>query len=63
MNNFDVIKNHMFEDEEVVFNSDDFNECKRVCDELSKNASYGYRYAVYPSEVMLAYGGHNYGVD
>ena len=52
-NNFDVIKNYEFEDEEVIFNSSDFNECKKVCDAAQKKAERWERFAVYPSDLML----------
>lgn len=53
MNNFDVVKNYGFEDEEIVFNSDDFLECVAVCNERQRNASTYERFAVYPSDKML----------
>lgn len=52
-NNFDVIKNYRYEDEEIVFNSDDYNKCKVVCDEKQKAANKHDRYAVYASDSML----------
>lgn len=52
-NNFDVIKNYGFEDEEIIFNSSDFNECKKVCDDAQAKAERYERFAVYPSDIML----------
>jgi len=52
-NNFDVVKNYGFEDEEIIFNSSDFNECKKVCDDAIKKAERWERFAVYPSDLML----------
>lgn len=52
-NNFDVVKNYGFEDECIVFNSDDYNECVRVCNERQANAGDYELYEVYPSDKML----------
>ena len=52
-NNFDVVKNYGFEDEEIIFNSSDFNECKKVCDDAQGKAKRYERFAVYPSDIML----------
>ena len=53
MNNFDVVKNYGFDDEEIVFNSDDYLECVSVCNEMQRVASAYERFAVYPSNKML----------
>lgn len=53
-NNFDVVKNYGYEDEEAVFNSDDYNECVRVCKELHEKAGKYEFFAVYPSDEMMA---------
>ena len=52
-NNFDVVKNYGFDDEEIIFNSDDFMECKLKCDEMHGLANEYDRYEVYPSDSMI----------
>lgn len=52
-NNFDVIKNYGYEDEEIMYNSDDYNSCVTKCNELQSNAGKYEFYGVYPSDSML----------
>lgn len=55
-NNFDVIKNYGYDDEEIVFNHEDFNICKQKCDALAKQAGPYEHYAIFPSDKMLTEG-------
>lgn len=57
-NNFDMVKNYGYDDEEIIFNHNDFNICKQKCDDLAKHAKPHEQYAVYPSDSMITKGEH-----